>query len=307
VLLATLAHAEDGYLTVQWDENADDYGFPTRRWSTQSLFSLPRLMKAAGRHGLANAVDIDQDNAHFNAQLARHRSGRPALIRYVRERDAILREVQDALGVSRADAKSLFLVICYHGSVPKWCSERGVNADALPAFIAEFVEEQKLILQEDARQHPDLLARAEASGSARPAVTLQSHLNMKHEREVLDAMVAAAHGVAEVASYEHDGVFFYTRDIDRTDDAAGRVWREQLLSRIQAKVSLPVSIKEQPSLQDILLELKQRWPEEDWDTKESLNEEQAQLIEQARDKCEKGRQHALYAKIVELEDAARIR
>eukprot|EP00973_Karenia_brevis_P027006 3726466-Karenia_brevis.AAC.2 len=48
VLLATIARAEDGYLTAQWQESAEDYGFPTRRWSAHSLFSLPRLLKAAG-------------------------------------------------------------------------------------------------------------------------------------------------------------------------------------------------------------------------------------------------------------------
>ena len=304
VLLATIARAEDGYLTAQWDESAYDYGFPTRRWTTQSLFSLPRLLKAAGRHGLHNAVDIDQDNAHFNAQLTRHRSGRPALIRYVRERDAVLSEVQEALGVSRTDAKHLFLVICYHGSVRNWCRERGVSASALPAFIAEFVKEQKLILQEDARQHPDLLAKAKASGVARPEVTLQSHLNMRHEREVLDAMAAAARGTAEVASYEHDGIYFYTDDVDRTNAVAGREWRERLLNRIRATVSVPVSIKEQMSLQEALLELKQKWPDEDWVTKEPLNEDQARLTEQARAKCDKGRQHSLYAEIVALEERA---
>ena len=76
VLLSTIARAQGDHAThqlaVEWHESAMDYGFPTRRWSTQSLFALPRLLKAAGRCGLHNAVDIDQDNCHFHAQLARH-------------------------------------------------------------------------------------------------------------------------------------------------------------------------------------------------------------------------------------------
>ena len=215
VLLSTIAraqgdHADLHQLAVEWQESAADYGFPTRRWSAQSLFALPRLLKAAGRCGLHNAVDVDQENCHFHAQLARH-PGRAALVQYVRERDAKLQEVQTMLKVGRGDAKQLFLVICYHGCVEKWCRERGLASDALPPFVAEFAEEQALILQVDACQHPDLLAKIKASGAERPEVTLQSHLNMKHERLVLDAMAAAARGLAEVGSYEHDGLWLYTR------------------------------------------------------------------------------------------------
>ena len=44
---------------------------------------------------------------------------------------------------------------------------------------------------------------------------------MKHERLVLDAMAAAARGFAEVGSYEHDGLWLYTREVAAGDAAAG--------------------------------------------------------------------------------------
>ena len=296
-------HADLHQLAVEWQESAADYGFPTRRWSAQSLFALPRLLKAAGRCGLHNAVDVDQENCHFHAQLARH-PGRAALVQYVRERDAKLQEVQTTLKVGRGDAKQLFLVICYHGCVEKWCRARGLARDALPPFVAEFADEQALILQEDARQHPDILAEIKASGAERPEVTLQSHLNMKHERLVLDAMAAAARGLAEVGSYEHDGLWLYTREVAAGDAAAGEAWRQRLLRRIQAAVSVPVSIKSPPTLEEVFKQLKQRWPAEDWDTEEQIDEAQAALVAQALPNCEKGREHSLYAQIVAMEARA---
>ena len=172
------------------------------------------------------------------------------------------------LKISRSNAKQLFLVICYHGSVENWCRERGLASDALPPFVAEFAAEQALILQKDARQHPDLLAKIKASGAERPEVTLQSYLNVKHERLVLDAMTAAARGLAEVGSYEHDGLWFYTREVAAGDIVAGEAWQQRLLQRIRAAVSVPVSIKNPSTMEEVFKELKQRWPDEDWDTED---------------------------------------
>ena len=78
VLLSVITRAEQGILRVGWRESEEGCGFLTRRWSAQSLFALPRALRSAGRCGLHNTLDLDQDNAHFRAQLARH-PGRPAL------------------------------------------------------------------------------------------------------------------------------------------------------------------------------------------------------------------------------------
>ena len=303
VLLSIIARAQGDKLAVEWHESAMDYAFPTRRWSAQSLFALPRLLKAAGRCNLHNAVDIDQDNCHFHAQLARH-PGCAALAEYVRERDAKLQEVQTICKISRNNAKQLFLLICYHGSVEKWCSDRGLANDIMPPFVTEFAKEQAFILQEDACQHSDLLAKIKASGADRPEVTLQSHLNMKHERLVLEAMATAARGIAQVGSYEHDGLWLYTHEVAAGDVANGKAWQQRLLQRIRATVPVPVSIKTPPTMEEVMMELKQRWPDQDWDTIEQINQDQVVLVAQAQPNCERGREHALYAKIVALEERA---
>ena len=58
----------------------------------------------------------------------------------------------------------------------------------MPQFVGEFDREQEAIRKEDADKKSELLRRIKASGAERPEVTLQSMLNMKREREVLDAM-----------------------------------------------------------------------------------------------------------------------
>ena len=102
-----------------------------------------------GRQGLHNTVDIDQDNAHFLAQLERH-PGRPALLRYTREKDGIRGVVAEATKVCRQKAKRLFLQICYGGSVASWCSEHGVAPSDVPSFVFEFAAEQVEIRAADA-------------------------------------------------------------------------------------------------------------------------------------------------------------
>ena len=126
---------------------ADELGFQTRRFSGdgtgvagRGLFCLPRLLRACGRQGLHNTVDIDQENAHFLAQLERH-PGRPALLRYTREKDGIRDIVAEATKVCRQKAKRLFLQICYGGCVASWCLEHGVAPSDAPSFVFEMAAE----------------------------------------------------------------------------------------------------------------------------------------------------------------------
>ena len=93
-MLDYLAAAQDGYLHPTWEEASVSYGAPTRVHAKgESLFLLPRALRAIGRSGLANCVDTDQCNAHPQAQLVRH-PGRTALQKYVGERDVVLKDIK---------------------------------------------------------------------------------------------------------------------------------------------------------------------------------------------------------------------
>jgi hypothetical protein len=302
-----------GFLPVTWYEgpSLDTHGFATRRFSgvgegvkEKSLFCLPRLLRSVGRSGLSYTVDVDQDNCHLQAQLLRHPS-RPALLRYVRHRDEVLGEILLATGVSRDDAKVLMLQLVYGGSAQSWCSDRSVSAEVLPAFVAQFTAEQLEICKEDAEKHPELMAKIRASGAERPEVTLQSLLNMRREREVLDAMCLAVRGVAEIASYEHDGLFLYSPTAVG-DDAASQRWQAEVMRLLKDRVAAAVSIKEPMSFEGVLEELERRWPGEDWRTEEDTRaeEEQVQLVQLALQRGSKLCDHLTFAKIVYCEGTA---
>ena len=101
LLLSVVGRVKDGGLKVAWREAGVDFGFKTRRLSNDSLFCLPKPLRHAGRSGLSDCIDLDQVNSHFYAQLARHPC-RPALVRYVHQRDAVLASVA---GARRDEAK----------------------------------------------------------------------------------------------------------------------------------------------------------------------------------------------------------
>ena len=315
VLQAYLGHvSHDGMLPVTWREGGSlaDFGFATRRYAGggpgvagRSLFCLPRVLRGCGRYGLWNTVDIDQDNSHFQAQLARH-PGRPALVQYVRERAATLAAVVEATGVTRDDAKVLFLQLAYGGTAASWCESHGVDQNALPGFVHEFAREQEQIRAEDAEKHPELLTKIRArGGDKRPEVTLQSQLNMQREREVLDAMCNAVRGIAEIGAYEHDGVFLYNPRLALDDEAGGRAWRDVVLKRVRTQVAAPVSIKEPMFFEDALAHLRARWPDEDWDSVDTEGVlSQGTLIQEALRLGAGAGLHHLYARIVALEAQA---
>ena len=136
LLLSIVGRVKDGGMKVEWAEAAVGIDFKTRRFSKDSLFCLPRPLRHAGRSGLTGCMDLDQVSFHFYAQLARHPC-RPALVQYVHERDAVLASVA---GVCREEAKQLFLLLAYGGSLKVWQQEHG--GIELPDFVHQFDQEQ---------------------------------------------------------------------------------------------------------------------------------------------------------------------
>jgi hypothetical protein len=306
LLLDYVACAKGGVLTVGWAESKEA-PFPGRRYcghvegipalekltnaaAGRSLFVLPKLLKAAGRAGLACAVDVDQVNCMFIAQQRRHRNA-TCLAQYVEHREDILREVMQT-GVRRSDAKDLFIQLAYGGCARTWAEAHGVGE--LPAFVHEFAQEQIELRHQDVRDNEALFERLKKT-HARPDCTLAFLLNTQRERQVLDEMEAACNGLAEVGSYEHDGLFLWSR---RSDAEA---WKAEVLARLRSRTDARLEIKPFMPFDEVLGELKARF-EGDWDTKEDL--EQEDLIREALPGAGLAREHALYAKIVFLEERA---
>ena len=312
VLQAYLACVEDGHLDVAWTEwaHADQFGFETRRYSGKgegvagrSLFCLPGLLRACGRQGLHNTMDIDQDNAHFEAQVARH-PGKLALLKYIRDKGGIRDMVARSTGVDKAAAKQFFSRLAYGGDMAAWCRDHKVDIASLPPFVAEFAAEQREIRAEDAQKHPDLLAKRRLD-SNNPEATLQSYLNMQKERVVLNSMESAVQGMGRVAAYEHDGLFLVNPRLDPNDAAGGRVWRYAVLQHMKERLAVPISIKEPRAFEEILVELEGKFPGADWRSVDSAEclEQGALIAEAIRLQCKPGL-HQIYSRIVALEAQA---
>ena len=306
ITLDLVAATKDGDLCPTWEEASVSYGVPTRMHAKGfSLFRLPKALRTVGRSGLANCVDVDQCNAHPQAQLMRH-SGRVALQRYVGEREAVLNEVCDVcVGVTRDDAKGLFLRLCYGGSLAKWCYEHGICPCDLPDFVRDFDKEQREIRSTDASNNPELLKTIkQQQGKHNPEASLTSELNMRREREILDCMETAARGMGVVASYEFDGLFIHNPALNPEDTNACEEWKMKLQRHMENNVFAPIAVKQPMTFDEALGMLKAKFPKEDWNTQEHLDETQGMLIRRALQANSKPHMHKIYAEIVAAEPDA---
>ena len=318
VLLAYVDRVgSDGWLKTSWFESGlAGVSFKTRRYSCEgpgvegkSLFCLPKLLRDSGRQGLWNACDIDIESCHLNAQVARH-PDRPLLREYLKNKDVLRQRVVDATGVRAGEAKQLFLRLVYGGGVAGWAEECGVDAASVPVFAHSFAHEQGQIRAKDIEVNSELMAVIGKSKSTEDKQnndrTLESYMNMKWEREALnelECLIKRIGGV--VCSWECDGLFVANLDIDFKDENAGREWRDKVLEQIRARTSIPVAIKESLHMDEILVELREKFPGEDWleQEVESIMDQEALIAEVLRLES-KSNLHRLYARIVALEPQA---
>ena len=191
----------------------------------RSLFSVSKKsLRHLARTGL-QGLDIDQVNAHFQAQLQRHPRAR-SLGEYIRNRETMLQQIIRLLeqgerqkpegrasallpSEARDAAKDLFIILGYGGCERKWCEDHGVDVERLPAFAREFSREQQDLRKQDVADNRDLYAKARALGHPRPDVKVQATLNLSAEREALDQIEEAVEGCCALASYEHDGIYVW--------------------------------------------------------------------------------------------------
>ena len=303
----------DGWVKTSWFESGlAGVEFKTRRYSCEgpgvegkSLFCLPKLLRDSGRQGLWNAFDVDIENCHFNAQVARH-PGRPILKEYLKDKANWRQQVVEATGVKPADAKQLFLKIAYGGNYLTWCEEFGVSHERLPGYVVSFAHEQGQIRAKDVEDNLELLKVIKSAGGERNNdATLESYVNMKWEREAINELEGVIKRVGVVCSWECDGLFVAKPDIDPKDEKAGLEWRCRVMDLIRARTRIPVAIKEPASMGDILTELRKKFPGEDWLEIEGEDVmQQEALVAEVLRLDSKSNLHRLYAKIVALEPQA---
>ena len=280
----------------------------------RSLFSVSKKsLRHLARTGL-QGLDIDQVNAHFQAQLQRHPRAR-SLGEYIRNRETMLQQIIRLLeqgerqkpegrasallpSEARDAAKDLFIILGYGGCERKWCEDHGVGVERLPAFAREFSREQQDLRKQDVADNRDLYAKARALGHPLPDVKVQATLNLRAERETLDEIEEAVEGCCALASYEHDGIYVWRPPWEeREPHHNARTWAAALKLRL---ANVKVQEKPVPDFAAVLNGFRTTYGG-DWDTVTENWKEQLELVQSARPGIAQCKQDRLYARIVALE------
>lgn len=103
-----------------------------------SLFSIRREIRQTLSKGIYEDIDVENCHPQILYQILQQNSLKCKYLgKYVSKREEYLQEVMDVYGVSREDAKKLFIRILYLGSFTKWLNENGKidNGEHISKFI----------------------------------------------------------------------------------------------------------------------------------------------------------------------------
>ncbi|CAJ1399572.1 unnamed protein product, partial [Effrenium voratum] len=221
---------------------------------TKGLFTFPKWLRNVLR--TPGGINVDQSMSHCFAQLERHPDA--VCLRYYVNNRA---ECEGFAG-DRDLAKRLF---------------RGrMNGGGANHVMSIMGKEQTLLMQKDADAHPQLAQVFQANGYHWPAAAVQSLLNERHERAVLNLMENVARRCGKVQSYEHDGLYCVVHEH----------LRETMMNDIRQIAS--VSTQAPASLDETLQYLQTKFPEHDWSVRDEGWEELEDARIEVRQRCLKG-------------------
>eukprot|EP00798_Chlamydomonas_sp_ICE-L_P002677 gene2677-biopygen8697 len=140
-----VARSLGGYVPVCYymHESQDGYGRMKSRVDATGVSAVPYVrMGREARAVLAGDLywDVDMVNCQpsfLSQKCQQYKIKSPLLDRYVTDREASLTEVMDACGVTREDAKNLFIRLIFLGSVDAWTTDCGLEVDRnlVPVWI----------------------------------------------------------------------------------------------------------------------------------------------------------------------------
>ena len=199
-----------GGVVVQYKKTRAGLG---RAYVYKSLGLTPFRRKTRNTLIAGIYLDFDIENAHPNILRIICESNQiacPKLTEYCRNRDNILRSVQDTYGVDRDQAKDLFIRICYMGTFSGWCQENGVSA-SIPALdcITLFVNEIDTIagIIKKANKGSPLMTYAQGQNKGNSSGilgTLISTFNQEYEERILECVICHLRRQTDLMKYEGD-------------------------------------------------------------------------------------------------------
>ena len=147
----SLAEALGGYVPVRYYMHEAQEGFGRMKSEVMAtgLLATPYVrMPRSARAALATEYywDVDMENCQpslLEQKLRQHKIACPLLTRYVSDRDVAIAEVMEGCGVSRDDAKRLFLRMMFFGGLRSWLTDvcPHARADGVPSWVHELKRE----------------------------------------------------------------------------------------------------------------------------------------------------------------------
>lgn len=163
-----------------------------RMYAPNSSQGLWAPIRSAIYVRVQDAVDVDIVNAHptILSQFCRQLGiPCPVLDLYVAKRDAVLKEVIDACGVERVDAKQLFAMLINLGQVTTWMAK--VKTTVMPPVATELRAEAESIAEELIRRFPLLYKATNKSRTKSiPKARFMSYVMGHHENRCMCSAVS---------------------------------------------------------------------------------------------------------------------
>lgn len=214
------------------------YGKPKHKWGRAFPYKSLGLscFRKIVRNTLINDLYYDFDLKNAQPEIIRllcesNNIPCPIIKRYCADRPALLKQVQDHYGVSRDQAKGLFIRLCFFGTYYGWCAENKIANKAPLEFITLFERELKDIAERAKKENPTLYETArkkkEESGENKENKILGSFFglyNQEYESRIVEAVLChlinhtdlmkLAGTTNPVGAYEYDGIKLLKENVD---------------------------------------------------------------------------------------------
>ena len=147
---------KDGLVPVKYEKSKGM--IHGRVFPLKSLGAVGLRRELRGSLFTHNMVDIDIENCHpeLSKQLCdANNIKNKYLTKYVEDRPALLKNVQDTYNVNRDSAKVLFIMLLYFGSFKRWTKEYNIEGETT-VFIEKFKKELSKIGDNIILANPEL-------------------------------------------------------------------------------------------------------------------------------------------------------
>jgi len=214
------------------------YSKPKHKWGRS--FPIKSLglscFRKVVRNTLINGVYYDFDLKNAQPEIIRllcesNNIPCPKIQRYCADRTAILNSVQQHYGVSRDQAKQLFIRLCFFGTYWGWCLENKIANKPPLEFITDFERELKDIAERAKKANAPLWETArkkkEDTGVNQENKVLGSFFglfNQEYESRIVEAVLCyiinhtdlmkVAGTDKPVGAYEYDGIKLLKENVD---------------------------------------------------------------------------------------------